>query len=151
MRTEDPIYHIIERLRSVHRREQFMKLHAAFMNACSVSSIVLIFYTIVELFAQGNIAFRTFLFASWVILSVVSLLMFTLIPFRQLLLSSSNHVYDSIASRVGALFTDIRDTLQNALQLIQTKDSYPASAIPFIQAAFEDVLHKPMKRFLFDY
>ena len=142
MRTEDPIYHIIERLRSVHRREQFMKLHAAFMNACSVSSIVLIFYTIVELFAQGNIAFRTFLFASWVILSVVSLLMFTLIPFRQLLLSSSNHVYDSIASRVGALFTDIRDTLQNALQLIQTKDSYPASAIPFIQAAFEDVLHK---------
>ncbi|MBM4173291.1 MAG: hypothetical protein FJ212_02920 [Ignavibacteria bacterium] len=142
MQTEDPIYHIIQRLRSVHRKEQFMKLHAAFMNTCSVSSIVLLAWTIIEFFAQGNIAFRTFLFSSWVILSLISLLIFTLFPIRQLLLSSSNHVYDSIASRVGALFMDIRDTLQNALQLIQTQDSYPPSALPFIQAAFEDVRHK---------
>lgn len=139
MQLQDPIYNIIERLRFVHRKEQYMKLHSAFLNAISVSVLTILLFVIIEYIAQGNIAFRTFLFYTWVVISGIAVFVFTAFPIRQLLITASNTVQDAIAFRVGTMFHDIRDTLQNALQLIQSKESYPPSALPFIQAAFEDV------------
>ena len=146
MQIQDPIYHIIERLRSVHRKEQYLKLHSAFMNAITVSVITMFLFSIIEFFAQGNIAFRTFLFYSWVIISSIALFVFSAFPIKQLINTAGEHVQNAIASRVGMMFHDIRDTLQNALQLIQSKDSYPASALPFIQAAFQDVQSKTSEK-----
>ena len=120
-------------------KEQYMKLHSAFLNAISVSVLTILLFVIIEYIAQGNIAFRTFLFYTWVVISGIAVFVFTAFPIRQLLITASNTVQDAIAFRVGTMFHDIRDTLQNALQLIQSKESYPPSALPFIQAAFEDV------------
>lgn len=147
---EDPKHHIIERLRAVHRKEQFMKLGTAFQYGLSASVALMIIFTVLEYIAEGNIAFRTFLFYSWLTISIASILFFSFFPIRQLFNTSSGQVQNSIAGRVGNLFQDIRDTLQNALQLIDSRQNYPVSSLPFIQAAFDDIIRKTEHKNFFE-
>jgi len=56
--------------------------------------------------------------------------------------SSTQEIHFAIADRIGKLYEDIRDTLHNALQMISNKEQYPISALPFIDAAFEEVEKK---------
>jgi hypothetical protein len=133
---------VIERLRSVHKKEQFIKLNTALIHALTISIIATLILSGIEVFAQGNIAFRTFLFYAWMIITTASFIGLSVFPIRQLMRSSSEEIQYAIADRIGNLFDDIRDTLHNALQMIAQRDRYPASALPFIEAAFSEVEQK---------
>ena len=137
---------VIERLRAVHKKEQFMKLNTALFHACTVSVITALIFSGIETIAQGNIAFRTFLFYAWLAISIGSLLILSISPIRQLMKSSREEIHYAIAGRVGNVFEDIRDTLHNALQMMSKKDSYPQSALPFIDAAFDEVREKSKEK-----
>lgn len=133
---------VIDRLRAVHRKEQFIKLNTALFHALLIFVLLAVFISGVELIANGNIAFRTFLFFAWLTLSIGSWIGLSILPIMQLMKTSREDVHYSIAGRVGTIFEDIRDTLHNALQMMSNKDRYPVSAMPFIYAAFDEVERK---------
>jgi len=133
---------VIGRLRAVHKKEQFIKLNTALYHAMLISVIMALIISGIELLANGNIAFRTFLFYSWLLLSLGSLIGLSIIPILQLMKTSKEDIHFAIAGRVGTVFQDIRDTLHNALQMMSNKDRYPVSAMPFIDAAFDEVERK---------
>ena len=137
---------VIDRLRSVHKKEQFIKLNTAFFHALLISIMTLLVFSGIEVFANGNIAFRTFLFYAWLLISIGSLGILSLFPIRQLMRSSKEETHFAIADRVGTIFEDIRDTLHNALQMMSKKEQYPLSALPFINAAFDEVESKSREK-----
>lgn len=137
---------VIERLRSVHKKEQFIKLNTAIFHALLISIMTALIVSGIEVFANGNIAFRTFLFYAWLLISIGSFGILTLFPIRQLMRSSKEEIHFAIADRVGIIFEDIRDTLHNALQMMSKKEQYPLSALPFINAAFDEVESKSREK-----
>lgn len=128
---------LLQRFTSVHRSELSQKVLLASQKTAISLILLVIFAVMIETVAQGDIAFRTALFAFIAVAFFGCAFTFLFSPFLEFFgLKKSFYPYE-IAKRIGNYYPNIRDTLVNVFQLAeQTTES---SNHELVYAAFDSV------------
>jgi hypothetical protein len=128
------------KLSAVHSRELVLQFFAGLMKAVAASCSLLLLICGIEYIAQGSVQFRTVLAGLWAFLSLAALIVWTGPTVARLLHILPRQNEDQLASRVGNVYTDIRDLLLNAMQLKRMYSTEKNGvSIQLIDAAFEQI------------
>jgi len=117
--TEKGYEDIIKRLEEVQHSELVNNIISGLLIGISYISIIILIFSALEAIAQGNIQTRTTLFYVMVFLSLIALGS-TIFPSVMSLIGvvKKDTLYQ-LAKRVGDVYSDIRDILLNAMQLLE--------------------------------
>ena len=131
---------IQKKLRSVVEREKRRDgLKKFFLSA---TFLCVLFLVLISLEAVGNLspAFRTILFYSFLVITVISIGFYVAFPFVKGFIYYVNPDYVETANRVGAHYPGIKDDLANAVQLLNENNSNYSNQL--VDAAFKNVYSK---------
>ena len=131
---------IQKKLRSVVEREKRRDgLKKFFLSA---TFLCVLFLVLISLEAVGNLspAFRTILFYSFLVITVISIGFYVAFPFVKGFIYYVNPDYVETANRVGAHYPGIKDELANAVQLLNENNSNYSNQL--VDAAFKNVYSK---------
>ena len=117
--TEKGYEDIIKRLEEVQHSELVNNIISGLLIGISYISIIILIFSALEAIAQGNIQTRTTLFYVMVILSLIALGSTILPSVRSLIGVVKKDTLYQLAKRVGDVYSDIRDILLNAMQLLE--------------------------------
>lgn len=126
------------KLHAVGRLEHLWKLAYGLGTATVISTMVLLAFVLTEWAFNGSIGLRTAMYYAWVGVSVVGGLWLVGPSVLRLLGVLPSDSVEVLALRVGAAYPDIRDTLSNALQLVDEARRNGSSELA--QAAFEQAV-----------
>jgi hypothetical protein len=135
-------YHkLLDRLSATQRKETLLLIGTALLQSLIISMTVFLVLAVIETFAHGSISFRTGLFSVWVISSLATLGYLVGREVWNRYYSSNKPTTNSIALRVGNSFSDLRDMLLNAMQLLPLVEQKNNSATSpeLVYATFADV------------
>lgn len=130
---------IISKLKATRRKETVLMLSSALMKSLGIFALVILLISIIELIADGDIAFRTFL-AGFSMLSLVLSLAYFLFPvYRRVYISKYHPSLYDIALRVGNFYPDLKDNLCNGIQLLPIANNPKGASKDLIYAAFAQI------------
>jgi hypothetical protein len=133
---------IIDKIHSTRRKENLINLTSGLLKTLSVAILAVLLVGIIESIANGDIVFRTIL-AGFVFISFVMAFGFFLFPDILKLLGIKNSIDDNkMALRIGNYYTDIKDNLCNAIQLIPISKNPGGMSPSLALAAFEEIVRK---------
>ena len=131
----------LEKLKKFIRTEYLERALRGGQMFAMQSSLLLFFFVLLETAFRYHAIVRTVLFVIWGIASAVSFVYYFLLPLLSQYRNFSFTQYLQAAGKIGDSFPDIRDELQNALELAAQKDTNNTSDV-FIEAAFHRVYAK---------
>lgn len=137
---------LIDKLTATRRKELLLQLTVGLLNTASVSITALVLVAAVEAIAHGDVAFRTGLAIFWLATTIAGLFTFAGSPLARLLQIRPLPSTETIALRVGNVYSDIRDTLCNVLQLAPTIESASGVSGALALASFEDVAQRAVTK-----
>jgi len=117
--------------------EHLWKLAYGLGTATVISTAVVLLFMVMEWLFNGSIGLRTAMFAAWVGVTVVGGLWLMGPSVLRLLGVLPSDSVETLALRVGAAYPDVRDTLSNAIQLVDAarrQGSEELAAAAFEQA-----------------
>lgn len=125
---------LLEKLRSTRRKERTLTLSSALLKTATVAILLLLLVSLVETFAHGNIAFRSFLAGFWALGTLAAGVFYL----GKIVLKKS-HTEEQMAMRVGRVYPEIEDRLCNALQLFSGIEQERGTSNTLALAAFQNV------------
>ncbi|MCS6807324.1 MAG: DUF4175 family protein [Bacteroidota bacterium] len=149
---------ILRRLRTVRSKEHWLMLSTGILQACAYSLVVLLSVTGIEALMYSNVLSRTILFAVWFLSTLCFVGAFAGKSMLQLLGIYPSDSSDTIALRIGKVYSTVQDRLLNALQLyrdaIEQRSSSPELAVAHFAAVaaqaetldFDAILDKKPRR-----
>ncbi len=137
---------LIDKLSATRRKELLIQISVGVMNTISVSLTALVVVATVESIAHGDIAFRTGLAVFWLMTTIIAFFAFAGAPLARLFGIKPLPSTETIALRVGTVYSDIRDTLCNALQLEPMIESATGVSGSLALASFEGVAAKAITK-----
>lgn len=133
---------LLSKLEATRRKETSYILFTGLFNSVSVFAVILLLLSAVELFANGDEAFRGALALSGVIVSLVFLAYYSGPGIKRIVSPGKELSTDNIALRVGDAYTDIKDTLSNSIQIMRKLDSKEGTSGQLTLAAFDNAYKK---------
>jgi hypothetical protein len=137
---------LIAKLSATRRKELLIQLAVGLMNTASVSLTALVLIAATEAIAHGDSAFRSGLALFWLLTAFVSLIAFAGTPIAHLFGIRPLPTTETIALRVGNVYSDLRDTLCNALQLAPMIESASGVSGALALASFQSVAEKAVAK-----
>lgn len=130
---------LVKKVLSTRSKETAMLLISGTLLVISIMFLTLLSVSFVEMFANGDVQFRTFL-AILVAIITVAAFAFFLVPhiLRSFNIKGLPTVND-IALRIGKYYPDVKDKLGNAIQLVMNLDKAIGSSQTLIEAEVEKV------------
>ncbi len=129
---------IIHRIKAVRSKEDRFLLFSGLMRTVAALSIIILFISLVELIANGNIAFRTILMVLMLVIAIIAGSFF-LFPSLTRILKFRKPSLENIALRIGGFYPEIKDRLCNVIQLISNISEHEGTSPTLAVAAFGDV------------
>ncbi len=114
---------LLNKIKNVSNKQNSIDFATGIINLISVFLVISFFATIIEYFAEGDIQFRTYLFAISIFMIIVSAGFLLNKPLLKLLNIKYKFDIDHYALKVGNAFPEIKDRLLNVLQLSPIKIS----------------------------
>lgn len=139
MKTE--LSRTLEKLKKFIRAEYLERALRGGQTFAIQSSLLFLFFVILEAIFRYHSTVRTILFSVWAIASVVSCVYYLLIPLFSQYKNFSFAKYLTAAEKIGDIFPDIKDELRNAIELADQQEKEHTSEV-FIEAAFHRVYGK---------
>ncbi|MBL7998214.1 MAG: hypothetical protein JNL32_06195 [Candidatus Kapabacteria bacterium] len=130
---------IISRLTATKNKETRLTLTGGVLTAVALSVTVLILFATIEAFANGSKGFRLALFSLWLLTTVAAFGWFVGLELWRRVFSAAKPTVEGIALRVGTAYSDVRDMLLNAMQLVPMIESAGGSSPSLALAAFGTV------------
>ncbi len=131
---------VIKKLKKLYFKKVFVAGFNSVLNLLSFGAAALFSFTISELLFNFNSNVRTFLFFFFLSLLLITAVAIFVKEFViKLNIFGGANIYD-LAGEAGERFTDIKDSLKNALQLINEKSNTYSAEL--IEAEFERVFNK---------
>ncbi|MFN8361330.1 MAG: DUF4175 family protein [Candidatus Kapaibacterium sp.] len=132
---------LINKLAATRRKELLQNLLVGVMNTASTSLLTMLLLAGIESFAHGDTTFRTILACVWLAITAGAFLFFSGESLAQVVSLKQVPSIDTMALRVGNVYSDLRDTLCNALQLAPLADANSAYGVSssLALATFETV------------
>ena len=106
---------LINKLAATRRKELLQNLLVGVMNTASTSLLTMLLLAGIESFAHGDTTFRTILACVWLAITAGAFLFFSGESLAQVVSLKQVPSIDTMALRVGNVYSDLRDTLCNAL------------------------------------
>jgi hypothetical protein len=129
---------IIHRIKTVRSKEDKLLLVSGLLRTVAALSILILFISLIELIANGNMTFRTVLIILMMVIAIIAGSFF-LFPSLTRILKFREPSLENIALRIGGVYPEIKDRLCNVIQLI-TNISKPQGTSEILAiAAFGDV------------
>ena len=121
------IEQIKTRLKALYKKENFIKAVIG-VNLFVVLVLVLnVLFSLLELSGLNSITERTILFYVGIIVAIAGVIFLVLIPMLQSIFGKTN--YDSLAEKVGNHYSEIKDSLKNAIELANESSNYFSEAL----------------------
>ncbi|MFC2130844.1 DUF4175 family protein [Bacteroidota bacterium] len=110
---------LTDKLRTTRRKETLIQFFTGLFNVCSIILISIIFLSLIELVAAGDISFRTVL--AFLILTVLasSFLFFVLPSILRAAGVKNKPTLEAVALRVGSFYPELKDNICNIIQLVK--------------------------------
>ena len=108
--------------------------------ACSIFAMLAVAF--IEFFAEGDTAFRTFLNASVMAVSLAAFVVFVIPSILRFIGIKGLPTINEIALRIGNYYPNIKDKLGNAVQLVANSENAVGSSKTLITAEIEAVYHE---------
>lgn len=137
---------ILHRLAATKRKELLLWLLRGLLTTAAVSITCATLLSLIEMAAQGDIAFRTSLFFTWVVVTLGAFVFFTGEPIARLTGLRHSDSPDEMAMRVGLHFDDVRDTLSNAMQIFRNMEAAAGASPTLALAAFSSVAESAARK-----
>ena len=140
MTKDNSNYTIIEnKLLTTRRKETYLLLLTGILKALAIISAILLFASVIELIARGNMMFRSSV-ATIILISGLILFAMFIMPnvIRWFGLKNLPDI-EAMAMRVGSIYPDLKDRLSNALQLIIDLPNAMGTSKQLTEAAFADI------------
>lgn len=149
MKSESSYYkEIVERLELTDRKEYLRLILLGLLKTGLIGVVLFTVFSIAELAGNFSSLMRTILFFVLLFVVFASLLFNVTVPFFKYFKVFTQRNYFKTAEKVGFHFSEIKDDLKNAMQLVNTDGSLLYSS-SLIEAAFKAVYDKT-KSFRFD-
>ncbi len=131
--------HIVAKLKSVRRLETLYLFLGGLFSFAAIVLLFLLFTSLIELIAKGDVAFRTSLFILLLIATGLSFFVYLLPHILRFFGIKYLPKINDIARRVGNAFPEIKDKLLNALQLFRNKSKQDSTSEELSLAYFDEV------------
>lgn len=112
---------LFNKIKRVSNKQNSIDFLTAFVNLISVMLVVTFLATLIEYFAEGDVTFRTYLFALSIFTSILLAGVLMNKPLLKLLNIKYKFDLDDYALKVGNAFPEIKDRLLNVMQLAPIK------------------------------
>ena len=140
---QNPSYNfLVKKINATRSKESVMLLISGLLIALASIACAILLTTFIEYFANGDIAFRTFLYYSTVIVTVAAFGIFIVPNILRFLGIKGLPTVNEIALRIGNYYPNIKDKLGNAIQLVANSEKAIGSSKTLIEAESEAVYNK---------
>jgi DNA repair exonuclease SbcCD ATPase subunit len=141
---------LISRIRKTRRKETQLLFVTGLLNILSILLITILISSVVELIANGDNTFRTFLAGVIFIISLVAFVYFLFPTILRFTGKKYKPTIEDFALRIGNFYPEIKDKICNIIQLvskIDKKEIRPDNTSKELTlAAFEDISNQAMTK-----
>ena len=130
---------LYSKIKSTRLKESVQQLLGGLSIFFAISLFAIVFATIIEYLASGDVVFRTGLFVGCGVITLASFILFFIPTLLRLFGIKGLPTINQIALRVGDAYPEVKDKLANAIQLIDKKEKNIGSSEILINAVVDDV------------
>lgn len=143
---ENNYKYLLGKIHSVRRKENMLELSSAVFKMLIIGNIVLFLTGIAEMLLNGNTTVRTVLAGLIFTSIIISFGIFVFPSILRLLGIKTRYNDNTMALRIGEFYSDIKDNLSNALQLVPISQNQSGISKNLALAAFEEIAAKVRDR-----
>ena len=133
---------LVKKINATRSKESIMLMMSGVLLALACTALAILTVAFVELFAEGDTAFRTFLFATTVAVLLTTTGIFVIPNLLRIIGIKGLPTVNEIALRIGNYYPNVKDKLGNAIQLVANSENAVGSSKTLIEAEAETIYNE---------